>query len=135
MNVLTLIIIAVILMVFVVGVFLGTLLVSLLIYATSRLHTWPQKIAVWEANVENLFPLVLLTVLLIIPIMLGAALLHATLPLLLILFTVLLFSPSVLVWSYVSSGLLDGLVATGESRRWSAFTLPYVCRLSIQDKG
>jgi hypothetical protein len=121
-------------MVFVPGVFLGPLFVSLFICATSRLHTWPQKIAVWAADAENLFPLVLLAALLIIPIMLGAALLHATLPLLLILVTVLLFSPSVLVCWYGSSGLLDGLVATGEGR-WSAFTLPYACRLSIQDKG
>jgi hypothetical protein len=123
MNVLTVMILAVLLMVFILSVFLGTLFVSLLIYATSRLYPWLQRIAAWAANAENLFPLVLLAALLIIPIMLGAALLHATLPLLLILFTVLLFPLSVLVRRYGSSGLLDGLVATGEAG-WSAFILP-----------
>jgi hypothetical protein len=119
----------ILLRVFVLGVFLGTLFVSLLIYAARRLCPRLQKIAAWPANAENLFPLVLLAALLTIPIMLGAALLHATLPLLLIVFTVLLFSPSVLVSWYRSSGLLDGLVATEEAG-WSAFTLPDGRRLS-----
>jgi len=116
-------------MVFVLGVFLRTLFVSILIYAASRLCPRLQKIAVWAANAKNLFPLVLLAALLTIPIMPGAALLHATLLLLLIVFTVPLFSPADLVCWHRSSGLLYGLVATEEAG-WSAFTLPDGRRLS-----
>ena len=101
MNILSLLLFGVILIVLVIGAFLGLVFLDLFIYGVGHLDPWLRKIAVWAAKGENLFPLILLAVVLMLLVILLAALLHITLLLLLIVFPLLLFFPidlGVLVW-------------------------------------
>ena len=84
-----------------VGTFFGIIFLDLLIYATGHLYPWLRKIAVWAAKPENLFPLLILALVLIILIIFGAILLHSILLLILIIFVLPLFFPidlGILVW-------------------------------------
>ena len=101
MNILSLLLFGVILIVLVIGAFLGLVFLDLFIYGVSHLYPWLRKIAVWAAKGENLFALILIAVVLMLLVILLAALLHITLLLLLIVFPLLLFFPiglGVLVW-------------------------------------
>ena len=129
MSILNILLFGVILVVLGIGLFFELIFVDLFIYAVGHIYPWLRKIAVWAAKVENLVALILLAVVLIILIILGAVLLHKTLIFLLIVFPLLLFSPSIWVYWYGSSGLSDGFISSGAACR-SAFILSYDCRLS-----
>jgi len=84
-----------------IAVFFGSFLLAVIIYVISHLYPWLRKIAVWSAKLENLIPLFLLSVILFILIILGYALLHSILILLLLPLPLLLFFPidlGILVW-------------------------------------
>ena len=101
MNPLMLIIVGIVLIVLVVGIFLGTLFLDLFVYAVSHLYPWLRKIAVWAAKGENLFSLIILAVVLFLLIIILYMLLHSILVFLLIVLPLLLFFPidlGILVW-------------------------------------
>jgi len=120
MSIWTILLFGVILIALAIGLFFGLIFVDLFIYAVGHIYPWLRKIAVWAAKVENLLALIILAVFLIILIILGARLLHATLLMLLIVFPILLFFPvdlGILVWVirlirwiyFKWSGLLGGI--------------------------
>jgi len=101
MSIFTILLFGIIIIALAIGLFFGLIWLNLFIYAVSHIYPWLRKIAVWAAKAENLFALILLSVLLIILIILGSTLLHVPLLMLLIVFPILLFFPidlGMLVW-------------------------------------
>jgi len=101
MDIGTLLIVGGVVIALAVGTFFGIIFFALLIYVVSHMYPWLRKIAVWAAQPQNLFPLLVLAGVLIILIIFGAVLLHSIFLLILIILVLPLFFPidlGILVW-------------------------------------